>query len=220
MKIMIIDDDKSYIKYISDYLYSHINDITVDGSDFFHHDYSYDIYFLDIDMPDRSGIDIAKEIISFNEESIIIYVSFREDLIFEALQTFPYYFLRKKYIERDLPIIIEKIKKKYITPKINITYKTKIVSLDVNDIYYIEKDGQYCLVHTLKHIYKVKHTMKYFKEILPYTHFGIVSQSYIVNFKYVKYENVQYVMMYDDNKFYYSRGKREIFIENYLRYIS
>lgn len=220
MKIMIIDDDLSYVKYISECLYSYIEDVIIEGSNSFNRDYSYDIYFLDIDMPNVSGIDIAKEITLSNEESIIIYVSYREDLIFEALQTFPYYFLRKKYIERDLPIIIDKVKKKYITPKINIIYKTKEIQLSVNDIYYIEKDGQYSLVHTKKHIYKVKHTMKYIKEILPDTHFGIVSQSCIVNFKYVKYENIQYVIMNDEKKFYYSRGKREMFLENYFKYIA
>lgn len=51
-------------------------------------------------MP-NNGLEIARKIKQFNDDIIVIFVSFREDLIFEALQTFPYYFLRKSILKKS-----------------------------------------------------------------------------------------------------------------------
>ena len=94
MKIKIIDDDIQFINSLKSTLTGEFNHVFIDGSTSFVDEYDYDIYFLDIDMP-NNGLEIAKKIKQFNDDIIVIFVSFREDLIFDALQTFPYYFLRK-----------------------------------------------------------------------------------------------------------------------------
>ena len=96
MKIKIIDDDIRFIDYLTKKLKNQLDNVVIDGSTSFKNEYDYDLYFLDIDMP-VNGIEIARKIKSYNDNMIVIFVSFRDDLIFEALQTFPYYFLRKKY---------------------------------------------------------------------------------------------------------------------------
>ena len=110
MKIKIIDDDIQFIDSLKNNLTGEFDHVLINGSTSFDDEYDYDIYFLDIDMP-NNGLEIARKIKQFNDDIIVIFVSFREDLIFEALQTFPYYFLRKKYLKEELPIVINKIKK-------------------------------------------------------------------------------------------------------------
>lgn len=72
-----------------------------------------------------NGLEIARKIKQFNDDIIVIFVSFREDLIFEALQTFPYYFLRKKYLQEELPIVINKIKKMLVNNKLIFIIRVK-----------------------------------------------------------------------------------------------
>ena len=110
MKIKIIDDDIQFMDSLKNTLTGEFDHVLIDGSTSFEDEYDYDIYFLDIDMP-YNGLEVARKIKQFNDDIIVIFVSFREDLIFEALQTFPYYFLRKKYLQEELPIVINKIKK-------------------------------------------------------------------------------------------------------------
>lgn len=92
--------------------------------------------------------------------------------------------------------------------------------IDIANIYYIEKDGQYSNVVTKDKTYSVKYTIKHFKEGLSKSSFGIVSQGFLANYKYVKEENKEYVLMVDNHISYYSRGKRSIFIKEYLRFIT
>ena len=110
MKIKIIDDDIQFMDSLKNTLTGEFDHVLMDSSTSFEDEYDYDIYFLDIDMP-YNGLEVARKIKQFNDDIIVIFVSFREDLIFEALQTFPYYFLRKKYLKEELPIVINKIKK-------------------------------------------------------------------------------------------------------------
>ena len=142
MKIKIIDDDIQFIDSLKNNLTGEFDHVLINGSTSFDDEYDYDIYFLDIDMP-NNGLEIARKIKQFNDDIIVIFVSFREDLIFEALQTFPYYFLRKKYLKEELPIVINKIKKMLVNNQIDIYYKGKEIYLDVSKILYIEKNGQY-----------------------------------------------------------------------------
>lgn len=95
MKIKIIDDDIQFMDSLKNTLTGEFDHVLMDSSTSFEDEYDYDIYFLDIDMP-YNGLEVARKIKQFNDDIIVIFVSFREDLIFEALQTFPYYFLRKK----------------------------------------------------------------------------------------------------------------------------
>lgn len=219
MKIKIIDDDIKFINKLNEKLKIEFNNCIIDNSTYFDNNYSYDIYFLDIDMPDN-GIELANKLKSVNEDILIIFISFRDDLIFEALKTFPYYFIRKKYLETELPIIINKIKKTFITNNLPIYYKGQNILLDIKKILYVEKNGQYTHITTKKHTYIVKHSLKYYENFLPKEMFGNVSQSFIANFKYVLNENNESVVMKNGYISYYSRGRRKPFLENYLKYIS
>lgn len=219
MKIKIIDDDIQFINSLKNTLIGEFDDVEIDGSTSFKNEYDYDICFLDIDMP-VNGIEIAKKIKSFNDDIIVIFVSFRDDLIFEALQTFPYYFLRKKYLQEELLIVINKIKKMLISNQIDIYYKGNEISLDISKIFYIEKNGQYTHIMTENNTYVVKHSMKYYEKRLPIEMFGYVSQSFLANYRYIEKENNQYVLMKNGYISYYSRGRRKKFLDNYLKYIT
>ena len=219
MKIKIIDDDIQFMDSLKNTLTGEFDHVLMDSSTSFEDEYDYDIYFLDIDMP-YNGLEVARKIKQFNENIIVIFVSFREDLIFEALQTFPYYFLRKKYLKEELPIVINKIKKMLVNNQIDIYYKGKEISLDASKILYIEKNGQYTHIVTEKNTYIVKHSMKYYEKRLSVKMFGHVSQGFLANYQYVESENSQYVLMKNGHVSYYSRDRRKRFLDNYLKYIT
>ena len=57
----------------------------------------------------------------------------------------------------------------------------KIHVILVQDIYYIQSDGDYVQIVTEQHTYMKEETMKYFETNLPQSHFVRVHRSYIVN---------------------------------------
>ena len=60
-------------------------------------------------MPDMDGISYARSIKKKYPLSRIIFVSYRSDLVFDAIQVFPFSFVRKEKMNEELPMVLEEI---------------------------------------------------------------------------------------------------------------
>ena len=80
--------------------------------------YKYDLVFLDIDMPKYSGMDVAEEIRKKSADTDIIFVSNREDRVFETFSVQPFGFIRKNCFTEGLNATLRQyIQKKARTGK-------------------------------------------------------------------------------------------------------
>lgn len=103
----------------------------------------YDILFLDIDMSDISGLEVAREIRKSKLDIILIFVSAHEQYVFESIEYHPFRYIRKNKIEEELPLAlkaayscVEQYKDK------SIVFKTENgeLRLKQNDIMYYETE--------------------------------------------------------------------------------
>ena len=58
----------------------------------------FDLIFLDIDMPEMSGFDVAEKINDINADTVIIFVTNEEQLVYRSLRYSPFRFIRKAYL--------------------------------------------------------------------------------------------------------------------------
>lgn len=154
----------------------------------------FDILFLDIDMPDISGLEVAKKLRQKNSDIILIFISAHEQYVFESIEYNPFRYIRKNRIEKELmPALkaayqrLEEMQDSYIIVK---TEEAE-VRVKHSDIMYFEttarkvgihlKNGEVLLVRkTIKELYK-----KLNDENLIKIHSGCVA-----NVKYIgKYSN-------------------------------
>ena len=93
MKILICDDEYTNLeilkKYITEYTAAHCikADIyaTASSKDVFESSTSYDLAFLDIQMPDIDGISVAKELKNRNQKVVIFFVTAFDEYQDEAM---------------------------------------------------------------------------------------------------------------------------------------
>lgn len=70
----------------------------------------YDMLFLDLYMPDLSGLDLGNRMRNISPETLIIIVSNREDYVFEAFKMKPFRFIRKpKFKEEIEKVVLEAV---------------------------------------------------------------------------------------------------------------
>lgn len=152
----------------------------------------YDLVFLDIDMPKITGIDLAKIVREKEgEHTDIIFVSNREDLVFDALKFHPFGFIRKNNFARDLREVLRSyislrvLSQAYFVAKINNNSVTQKIKMD--DIVYIESFRYNQIVHLVSgEQLEIRMTMDDLEEKLkPYSIVRIY-KSYLVNLKYVQ----------------------------------
>ena len=153
-----------------------------------------EIAFLDIDMPVLNGIKVAQAINAQKNDSnlpFVVFVTSKDNLVFDALKQFPYSFIRKSHIDQDLEDCIIKIystlnKDQNLYP---IKEGRNIVYVDINSILYCEKQKNYIVYHTTNTTYSERGNMEdkvsdLIKKGFLQTHIGfLVNARHIVELK-------------------------------------
>lgn len=152
---------------------------------------SYDALFLDIDMPKISGIELAKAIRKFPRTPDIIFVSNREDMVFEGFSVRPFGFVRKNNFTRDLSDTLRSYINTRIKKEAFIGVETNnnatVRRLKVSDIVYIESFRYKQVIHMANgEDVECRMSMGEFKKKLEEYDIVSVYKSYLVNFKYVQ----------------------------------
>ncbi len=211
-RIAITDDDFSLCTQIDNYLKKifMLDKISVD-------DYSdgielinamktgetYNIVFLDIEMPCYNGIETAKIIRELDpmENIYIIYVSSHEDNLIPLFDFHPFGFLTKPVIYEDFKALMQKLlnKERQDELRISVAVKRDILNIPINDIMYIESLGRKIILHLKDNSsiesYETLHTI--ITKLNSICDFFIqIHRAYIVNVHFVDIYNPQFVSIH------------------------
>ena len=134
MKVAILDDNISFCKSLENYLSKYHFDISIytNYNDLKNHIDSFDLLFLDIEMPNISGIDIAQSL-SYKHLDII-FISSHDEMIKKCFNRNVVGFVEKSHLEEIDDIICRIIKKEHLT----IIKDGKEFDIYFNQIAYIE----------------------------------------------------------------------------------
>lgn len=160
-----------------------------------------DILFLDIDMPYFSGMDIAGFINKNKLNTMIIFVTSHDSLVFKTFEYRPFGFIRKSYIDEELEPLVKRIVDELNDRKqeFTITKGQEITRIPINEIIYIESFGNYLNIRTDKEEIKIRETMTAVEQELKYKGFIRAHKGYLVNSNYIsKLGNGQLELVYND----------------------
>lgn len=197
IKIAIIDDDKSFCNLLEKDINKHmpkiINNFSIDIIDSNFSDTvsnnDFDIIFLDIDLKHINGINLSHSITSqCKKKSLIIFVTSRNDLIFDSLSVQPFYFVRKSNLNDDLIMTFSLLKKhyKHTSSLLTFQYNGRKTNLRKSDIVYIESDFHDVYITTTSDQYVYRSTLKAILNELNSKRFSRIQKSIVINFDYVK----------------------------------
>ncbi len=114
---------------------------------------SFDLLFLDIEMPGMTGLELAQRLRREGNLIDIIYISNREDLVFDALRTNPRGFIRKNRLIQDVSGVIDTYmayKKANEQPKtLIVRERDQVMYLAIDKLQYIEGSGKTQMAHVL-----------------------------------------------------------------------
>ncbi len=189
MKIAICDDDKIFLNKIENILNDcakENDDVTIikfnSGVELLKYDLeSIDILFIDIEMPEISGFDVLEEIGELNV--IVIFVSNYSEKVYTAIKYSPFRFIRKKYIEDEVPEAIKAAKKRLISKNqyIYITNKGQSIKIAIEDIMYIESSLNNLIFITTDGTFKTRGFLNTYKNNILFNTFKMSHRSYLVN---------------------------------------
>ena len=181
----------------------------------------FDLTFLDIEMPDKDGITMAKELRTEGRKNRIVYVSNREDLVFDSLETKPFGFVRKSHFERDSDKVIdsflETVKEEGKTVFLLVS-EGRQINLSINEILYVESKGkkQFFHVQHQKDGLPTIRTMKDIKTELEDKGFLECYKGILVNFLHIKVIGDDSLQLKDGSILPLARRKSNEFRKEYM----
>ena len=159
----------------------------------------YDLLLLDIQMPDFSGIDLARFLRETEHQTHIIFLTSFEKYMPEvfSLRTFDY--LLKPIIKNKLfPVLDRFINYTAIDEeRFVFSFNKHLYSLKFREIIYFEKNKKWVYIHTRNQTYKAIMSNK---ELLNHLNSNFLQchNSYIINIKYIFRLSSKFVTLSND----------------------
>lgn len=195
IKIAVCDDDRDFSERMKLMIEQHFlaqsigADVLIfsSGSCFLSENTDYNAVFLDIDMPDISGFDIAEQI---NNDPLIVFVTTHDELVYSSLKFRPFRFIRKAHLEAELSetldAVHQEILKRSAAKKFMLQTKNGDVLLNVNEIEYIEIYGHWLRVYVAGgDALECYGSLSVLEEQLDRFDFVRTHKSYLVNCRYI-----------------------------------
>lgn len=223
MKIAICDDDKLFTDMLSEKLAELLNknnfryNITSfsSGSELItalsKRPYRFDVIFLDVDMPEVNGEEVAEYINSSKISIPVIFVTNHDDFVFTSFKYRPFGFLRKSHIDSELEETVIRLYK-YLSKShqcYTFTFQSKLISLPYNKIKYIEAYGHEVIIHTTDTDIRTNKSLSEIEKVLSAYGFIRIHKSFIANTRFIFSVEHNNIILTDNSSLPVSRTKNE-----------
>lgn len=186
--------------------------------------FNIDILFLDIDMPEIGGFELAEKFKEANRNPLIVFVSNFDNLVYSSFKYTPFGFVRKSNLDFDLTQTMERLFTQFAKNNNTVTLYTKdgTYKVKTEEIMYVESLRNYYLVKdSSNNTYKCRGTISSIGKELVGPYFSVVHHAYIVNIKSVSafFDKEECVDMNDGKRIYISKRNLADFKKHYLDYL-
>ena len=196
MRILICDDEERYLNelkvHVEEYLRTHNIKAelftTLNPKEIMDSSFAFDLVFLDIQMPELNGIELAKELKNRNNKVIFFFVTNFDEYLDEAMDLRIFRFFEKpfnvKRLYSSLDRAMEYIDESYVDLFLyNNGEHQKIL---VDNIVYIKRENRKVILTTNSgNEYTTKESLEHWTEKLPNTFFYLVHKGFLINLHYV-----------------------------------
>ena len=232
MRIAVCDDDRTIREELFRLIQKQVSEADImeyqSGEELINARGNFDIYFLDIEMGEVSGMDIARRIREQEENgrqrSIIIFVTGYREYMEAAFDVNAFHYLIKpidteKFSEvfrrawKEAAVFYEQ-EKKYIIVKSSGTQQ-KIL---LKNIYYIESGNKKVIFHTTDGTLEVYGKMEELEKGLGNT-FYRCHRCYLVNMEKISAYSADNIQVINGDNLLLARKKYSDFIKTYMRYV-
>jgi len=204
LKAMLIDDEEFNLKELQCQLKS-LNNINIVGA-FTNPLEGYqnidvlapNVVFLDIDMPEISGIYLAELIIAKQPEISIIFVTAHNQYAIDAFELNAVDYILKPFSLERIKKSIDRLNENKERParnnirllseqykesikKVFVYDNEDIVLLSFKELYYLEAVNKYVRIRTKEKFYNAYHSLNYYEKKLNNLNFFRAHRSYLVN---------------------------------------
>lgn len=180
------------------------------------------VLFLDIDMPEKNGFQVAEFLQQKSPDTIIIFVSAYDRFVYESFRFTPFCFLRKECIASELKNTLQNVLDKFFESTSSVLFESMDGNINIRtkDIVYIESVKNYYVVHCKSEkSYKCRGTLASIEQTLSRYSFVRVHKAYIVNMNNImSVQTNRKITLYPNTVIFASSRKWPLFNDAYMEF--
>ncbi len=229
IKIAICDDNSYVIDAIKMSCFNYYSENKVDvvsfmsGEHLLQSNNHFDLIFLDVELQNMNGLEVAKEIRKTDLHVLIVMVSGHASYKNAAFPLHVFDFLDKPITAQAIRNVLVEVDKYYSTKNkqsyLTFKIKDRYVNFHIDDIYYFCYEGRKVKVHSAKGVYEFYENMSELAKRVKKFSFIMSHQSFIINLGHVIELAKGEVVLSNFERIPLSRQKSKEFIEDYMRFI-
>lgn len=177
--------------------------------------YTYDVYFLDVEMPYVNGIQLAKNIRSYQHNAKIIFLTSHAKFAIHGydMDIQAEYFVVKSRMNEYLPKIMKSIEKEMAdeTQYYIIENNVKFIRIALSEILYARKDNKNVILITEHGNYDDRISLREFAEKVNSEEFVKIERGYIINVRQIREVSAHTVTMKNGDVLFISRDTKKRF---------
>lgn len=196
IKILIIDDDRCFADILQEMLKEQFSalhwnaEITVtdDPISCLNNPEVFDIYFLDISMPQLNGIELVQKLREKYIDKEFVFVSAYDEYIRKSIYVKPRAFIRKMWLKEDLEEAVLVLKTVFSKRETEITIKDNFKDIRIKpwNIIYLQSSGHYVEIYDVSgNRIVVRNRIQNLEEQLKKFDFVRVHSRYLINLHYL-----------------------------------
>ena len=237
LNVAICDDSEKDRKYfmqlLTKYAFAHDHDFHIvefgDGQELkerYSDKDSFQILFIDIEMPGESGIDVAERIKRTIDHDVkVVFVSNYPEYMQDSFKVHPYHFLQKQVTDAEVQKLMDDV-------LFDVEHDKTLISIidgydneyavHINDIYYLETvdaKNKELAFHLKDKIIHAKGVLSNWSHALQEHAFYVCSRTILVNLTHIHYFNGLDVILENGEKISVSKRNKKVLLDNYLNQV-
>lgn len=184
----------------------------------------FDIIFLDIQMEGINGIETAKVIREYDEDTVIIFITALKEYVFAAFDVAAFHYLVKPLEGEKFAEIfyraIHEVKKRQKIQEEQILVKSgkRSIILTKRNILYIENKAKKLEIHTITEIIEIYAAMNSIEQELGES-FYRCHRGYLVNMTQIAEYDKESITLINGERIYLAKERYSVFVKAYMRYL-
>lgn len=228
MNIAICEDEQIIIDeleiLLSDFFNEKRIDITVStfltANEFLSSNESFDLVLLDYQLPDMTGMDVARSIRSSSRKTTVVFITAFSEYVFESFEVDTFRYLLKPIDSDEFRKMLSDFINSFERfSRVEIPLEDKTVFANLSEIMYIESSGRYSAIRLVDTTYTSTKPISAFQAEINSFRFFRTHRSFLVNMKYIAATEGNTIFLTNGEKAIISRRNLSTFNKCYMNFL-
>lgn len=230
MLIAVCDDEIKYCNQVEDFLIQLGKETETEircdkytsGEELLESDFNqYQIIFLDINIQQENGIQIAEEIRKVNQKIELIFLTAFIQYALDGYRVKAYRFLLKPIEYEDFVFQTKELiirLSEYERNRLELVSQGQKYELKLEEIYYVEVLNHELTYHCVKGNLSANGNLKKLQEQLAGCHFTRIHNAYLINLRQIEKVKNKEIILKDGSRLPLARTRQDEFRQKYLEF--